>query len=66
LSRLGLSRHIAPDRLETDVRSGKLPYTTGFFFGESDGSEMQDDLAFVAKAREALSAGLAVFYHSWW
>jgi hypothetical protein len=43
-----------------------LPCTAGFFFGESDGSEKHDDLQFVAKAREALAAGLTVFYSSWW
>jgi len=32
----------------------------------SDGSEVDDDLAFVAEARDALAAGLAVFYVSWW
>ena len=36
------------------------------FFGASDGSETGDDLAFVAKAREALGAGMTVFYSSWW
>lgn len=54
------------DRLEADVRAGVLPETGGFFFGESDGSEVDGDLAFVAKAREALAAGLTVFYDSWW
>ncbi|MDE3767578.1 hypothetical protein [Sinorhizobium meliloti] len=54
------------DRLEIAIRSGALPDTTGFFFGESDGSETADDLRFVANAREALAAGLTVFYSSWW
>jgi hypothetical protein len=53
-------------RLEEDVRAGRLPQTTGFFFGASDGTELEDDLRFVADAREALSAGLCVFYTSWW
>jgi hypothetical protein len=53
------------DRLEADVKAGNLPDTTGFFFGESDGREAED-LAFIAKAREALTAGLTVFYDSWW
>ena len=46
------------DRLEADVKAGNLPYTQGFFFGESDGSETEDDLAFIAKAREAQGGGL--------
>ena len=54
------------DRLEEDVRAGNLPHTTGFFFGESDGTEHDDDLDFIAKARDALTAGLTVFYSSWW
>lgn len=37
------------DRLEADVRAKCLPYTTGFFFGESDGTEIHDDLSFIAK-----------------
>jgi hypothetical protein len=54
------------ERLEADVNAGSLPDTTGFFFGEFDGSETEDDLAFIAKAREALSVGLTVIYHAWW
>lgn len=54
------------DRLERDVRDRTLPETTGFFFGESDGTEMQCDLAFIRKAREAIAAGLTVYYTSWW
>ena len=53
------------DRLEADVKAGHLPDTTGFFFGVSDSRE-DEDLAFIAKAREALTAGLTVFYDSWW
>ncbi|WP_200964156.1 hypothetical protein [Ensifer sp. Root278] len=54
------------DALENAIRSRSLPPTSGFFFGESDGSEIDDDLQFVAKAREAIAAGLMVFYSSWW
>jgi len=54
------------DALENTIRSENLPTTCGFFFGETDGSEIEDDLQFVAKAREAIAAGLAVFYTSWW
>ncbi|MBA4173813.1 MAG: phosphoglycerate kinase, partial [Hyphomicrobium sp.] len=54
------------DRLEADIRVGNLPPTSGFFFGESDGSEVEDDLRFIAKAREAMADGLIVYYSSWW
>lgn len=54
------------DRLEADIRIGNLPRTSGFFFGESDGSEFEDDLRFIAKARSAIAEGLTVFYSSWW
>lgn len=54
------------DQLEIAIRGKSLPATTGFFFGESDGTKATDDLNFVASAREALAAGLMVFYSSWW
>lgn len=54
------------DRLEADVVGRRLPQTSGFFFGRSDGSERADDLAFIAKARAAIDQGLTVFYDSWW
>lgn len=54
------------EQLEEAIISQMLPTTAGFFFGESDGSEVDQDLEFISKAREALSAGLRVFYRSWW
>lgn len=54
------------DRLQADLQARRLPRTEGFFFGASDGSEIEDDMQFVGKAREALAAGLSVFYTSWW
>lgn len=54
------------NRLEADIRAGALPPTSGFFFGVTDGTEKDDDLAFIAKAREAIAAGLTVYYDSWW
>lgn len=53
-------------RLEQAIREKTLPQTEGFFFGETDGSEVDDDLAFVAKARAAIKDGKQVFYDSWW
>jgi len=54
------------DALEVAINDGDLPETSGFFFGESDGSEREDDLTFIAKAREAFKQGLCVYYNSWW
>lgn len=54
------------DRLEADLVERKLPDTCGFFFGDSDGTELDDDLTFVRKARQFLADGLTVFYSSWW
>lgn len=54
------------DKLEDAIRNARLPHTTGFFFGESHGTEHADDLAFIRNAREAMAAGLTVFYSSWW
>ena len=55
------------DSLERAVKTGLLPETEGFVFGD-DASEKykNDDLEFIKKAREALDAGLQVFYDSWW
>ena len=52
------------DRLEAAVLSGKLPQTTGFFFGRSTGDddERNYDLLFIRKARKAIAQGLSVIY----
>lgn len=54
------------DELEAAVRNGNLPQTRGFFFGETLGDEIPDDLEFIRKARGALGNGFTVFYDSWW
>jgi len=55
------------DRLEQAVRSGELPGTEGFFFGDSRDDEYRDqDLEFVRQARADLFLGLRVFYNSSW
>ena len=55
------------DRLEDDIKNGRLPATSGFFFGtNSDDHYREDDLAFVRKARAELFMGLKVFYNSSW
>ena len=54
------------DALEQAILNGNLPSTSGFFFGESDGTEKDDDLLFIEKSRQAIAEGLAVYYTSWW
>lgn len=54
------------DDLEHAVRHGRLPKTTGFFFGQSSGHEVADDLAFIEAARKELAAGKFVYFTSWW
>jgi hypothetical protein len=54
------------DRLEAAIKGSELPDTSGFFFGDSDGTETKDDLAFIKKARQAIIARCTVYYTSWW
>jgi hypothetical protein len=55
------------DTLERDVTQGRLPSTTGFFFGDGADDYYRDqDLEFIRKARTELFSGLRVFYNSSW
>ena len=55
------------ERLEYAVVNGKLPGTSGFFFGEgADDYYRAQDLEFVKQARAELFLGLRVFYNSSW
>jgi len=54
------------DRLAESILGGKLPETSGFFFGQSFGDEENEDLEFCKKASEAIKEGYTVFYDSWW
>lgn len=55
------------DRLEQAVRSGELPGTEGFFFGNDRDAEYRDqDLEFIRQARAEIFVGLRVFYNSSW
>lgn len=55
------------DQLETDLLAWSKPGTNGFaFFGECDEGDIEDDLDFIRKAREAMAAGHSVYYTSWW
>ena len=52
--------------LEASVLGDNLPETTGFFFGESQPEDLEDDLAFIEKARQAIACDMEVYYDSWW
>lgn len=54
--------------LEQDLMANKLPTTVGFFFGNNppDDESFEDDIEFISLAREAIEAGDAVYYDSWW
>jgi len=54
------------DSLEQDIIDGNLPNTSGFFFGQTDGSEKDDDLLFITNARKAIKEGKTVCYSSSW
>jgi hypothetical protein len=55
------------EQLEEDVKHGRLPHTTGFFFGsDSDDYYRLQDLEFVRQARAEIFTGLKVFYNSSW
>ena len=55
------------DELEQDINAGKLPQTSGFFFGnDADQHYKEKDLEFVKRARAELFLGLKVFYNSSW
>jgi len=53
--------------LELDVITGRLPGTSGFFFGnDADDHYRDQDLEFIKNARAELFLGLKVFYNSSW
>ena len=56
------------NRLEQALDANSLEHTPGFFFGGEKiyPDDITDTRAFIAQARAALAAGLAVFYDSWW
>ena len=54
------------EELEADIRSASLPETEGPFFGQSDGSEKDYDLAFIRRANTEIGLGNRLFYSSWW
>lgn len=56
------------DALQTDLLNSALPETQGFFFGNNppDMDSLANDLKFIQAARDAIAAGDAVYYDSWW
>lgn len=54
--------------LESDVLNNRLPETQGFFFGTNPPDEYsrEQDMAFIMKAKIAITNGAAVYYDSWW
>lgn len=55
------------EQLEEDINNGRLPSTTGFFFGNnSDDYYRAQDLEFIRQARAEIFSGLKVFYNSSW
>jgi len=54
------------DQLELDIISHALPYTEGFFFGESSPEDDADTLAFVKAARQRIQDNCVIYYDSWW
>ena len=55
------------DQLEETIKSGGLPLTEGFFFGEDESEYYREsDLKFIREARSYLFLGLRVFYNSSW
>jgi hypothetical protein len=51
-----------------DTGNNKLVPINGFFFGEQTiyPEQLESVADFIAKAREALDYGKAVYYDSWW
>jgi len=55
------------DDLERAIRSGNLPETTGFFFGNnSDNVYFDQDLKFCIDGKAEIFLGQRVFYNSSW
>lgn len=55
-------------RLEIAIKNNDLPATTGFFFGDNppDKESNEQDMKFIAAAKQAIADRKVVFYDSWW
>jgi hypothetical protein len=66
--------HLSADDLKTiiaAVKAKELPHTTGFFFGESDGTEWRDDISIFTNALKWLlteqpNRWRSVYYQASW
>ncbi|WP_339888535.1 phosphoglycerate kinase [Rhodopirellula europaea] len=54
------------DLLEKEVVNNRLAETAFLLFGKNDGCDIEDDLEFIAKARNELGNQRTVFYTAWW
>ena len=53
--------------LEEDIKEGRLPQPSGFFFGENANEQYKEqDLEFVQDARIAIAEGYTIIYDSSW
>jgi hypothetical protein len=54
------------DELKITILTGNLPFTEGFFFGESRDLIKFADLEFIEKAKKAIQEGDTIYYDSSW
>ena len=54
------------DNLKIAVLTGRLPSTSGFFFGDSKQEINFADLEFIEKAKQAIKEGYTIYYDSSW
>ena len=52
--------------LKEIVIEAELPVTQGFFFGESQPEDREDDLKFIDDAMKAIGQDMEIYYDSWW
>ena len=52
--------------LKEDIENNNLPYTCGFFFGESGSDYKDGDIEFIEKAEKAIDSGSRIIYSSRW
>ena len=54
--------------LKKAVKTGSLPKTSGFFFGNypPDDESRENDLRIIQDARDAMKEGYTIVYNSWW
>lgn len=60
-----LSKEECEEILEMS-KNNLLPYTQGFFFGESTKDDNKETIECMEKLIELINDGYQVFYYSWW